>query len=74
MNVHSGVVSIALVLFLGDLLLFDTLGSILFEFLVLLHDLALAALALSTSSGTISKKNTLLAFCFVLHWVNKLLQ
>lgn len=53
MNIHSGVSSIALVLFFGNLLLFDALGSVLFEFLVLLHDLALAALALSTTSGTV---------------------
>jgi hypothetical protein len=52
-DVHSSVSSIALVLFLGNLLLFDALGSVLFEFLVLLQDLALAALALATSSGTI---------------------
>lgn len=55
MNVHSRVVSasIALVLFLGNLFLFDALGSVLVEFLVLLQDLALAALTLSASSGTI---------------------
>lgn len=57
MNVHSGVSSIALVVYLGNLLLFDALGSVLVEFLVLLHDFALAALALSTSSGTIGNNN-----------------
>lgn len=62
MNIHSGVASIALAFFLGNLLLFDALGSVLFEFLVLLHNLALATLALSTTSGTVGVTVSIFSF------------
>lgn len=69
MNVHSGVSSIALVLFLGSLFLFDALRSVLVEFLVLLHDLALAALTLSTTSGTVGVTVSIFSFLYASQFV-----
>lgn len=69
MDVHSGVSSIALVLFLGNLFLLDALRSVLIEFLVLLHDLALTALALSTTSGAVGVTVSIYPFSYASQFI-----